>query len=89
MTTSTLTGYANRVLNRAERMPLLIPAAAVFLGSGIDQLLQGHGLGWCLLGPGLLLTAIRPAGTGLRRTLRIRALRREVADLRRHIGTAP
>ena len=65
------------VLNWAERRTFWTMTAGFTTGEGVGLLLQDHWWGWLVLTPGLILTAIRPAGTHLRR----RALRREVRKI--------
>jgi hypothetical protein len=70
--------YVNKILDRAERFPLHIPVAAATLGYGIGSLIHGYWYGWVFFGVGIIFTAIRPFGTGLRRRIMIRQLRKIV-----------
>lgn len=86
-----ITGYLNLVLDRADRLPWFYPAfAGLVLGIGIGWgILHDSAWGWPFLAAGLILMAIRPAGTSLRRYLLIRQCRRELDDIREHIRMKP
>lgn len=80
--------YVNKVLDRAEGMQFHIPIAAVSLGTGLGQVLNGHSYGWFFLGLGLVMTAIRPFGTSLRRRLIIRQIHRNIDEIKAQMGDA-
>lgn len=61
--------------------------AGFAVGDGIGQLIQGKWYGWLLLVPGLILTAIRPLGTGLRRNFLIRQARQALKEDRCEEGS--
>jgi hypothetical protein len=73
--------YANQVLDRAEQQPWIIPAGAVSLGFGLGYSIRGAWWGWPLLAAGLILAAVRPLGTDLRRRARLRQIRQDLASL--------
>jgi hypothetical protein len=68
----------NGVLDWAERRTWVVAAAGCLLGTGLGTVSRSgwRGWGWGLLAAGIVLTAIRPAGTQLRRRHEIREIRR-------------
>ena len=84
-----LAACVNAVLDRSESMGRWFPAlAGALLGGGIDAVArQGEPWGWVPLGAGLLLAAVRPAGTTLRARRRI-AGARAFLDIARKITQA-
>jgi hypothetical protein len=71
--------YVNQVLDRAERLGGWFPClAGALLGWGVGWAVQGAGWAWGLLAAGLVLSAVRPAGTSLRRRLLIRQVRQQI-----------
>jgi len=81
--------YVNRILDRADRIPGFPSIAALLCGAGIGGALHGAVYGWACLPAGLILAAIRPGGTCLRRYLLIRQLRRELSAMNEHTGMTP
>lgn len=73
----------DRVLNWAENRTMYVPVAGFTTGSGIVQLTESHWYGWLLLATGLILTAIRPVGTGLRRHVLNRQMRQALDEARK------
>jgi hypothetical protein len=81
-----VTGWVNRVLDRAEGLGGWVPClAGANLGLGIGWVLQGAGWAWMFLGAGLALGVIRPAGTSLRRWLLLRQVRQQIAEHERQV----
>jgi len=69
--------YLNTVLDRAERLGWWVPVVAgLSTGTGTGQVLQHQAWAWGLLAAGLVLMAIRPAGTAIRARYRIRRAKR-------------
>jgi hypothetical protein len=81
--TPRLMACVNTVLDRADRIPGFVVAASLTLGVGIRfALLHSHAWGWAILGPGILLVAIKPFGTHLRNKWRLREAGRLLAEAR-------
>lgn len=73
----------DRLIRRAERQPWIIPVAAVNLGFGIGNALQGHDWAWFFISVGVTLTLIRPVGTGWRRRRMLRQTENLIEQVKR------
>jgi hypothetical protein len=76
------------VLDWAERRTFWTMTAAGLTGFGVGNLFQGNLWGLLMLVPGLVLTAVRPFGTGLRRHALLRQARQALDENKRRTRNA-
>jgi hypothetical protein len=76
------------VLDWAERRAFWTVTSWLLIGFGFGNLSQGKWWGLLMLLPGLVLLAVRPFGTGLRRYTLLRQARQALSDHERSTRSA-